>query len=234
MVAGRHCGRSGAAAGNVRAALHPSTRRRIPWPLHQCKAPRTSRGFAGSPHRCGFISSRHRNVCRPRVTGVGVELARISSIGYLPFVGRPDCGDIVRLQDRLPDPSCRPHRHETGRGRETGARVPAHHRHQRRHPLAMQLPLQHRTTISRCIESARTATSTPVSHFTLTDDRSNCRAPRMSLISHARRGRTRLPTTQSGRRIDVPRPDSRRAAAQGLRAVGAIEGRCCRSAASGL
>jgi hypothetical protein len=40
---------------------------------HKRKAPRQSRGFAGSPH-CGFISLRHRNVCRCPVTGVGVEL----------------------------------------------------------------------------------------------------------------------------------------------------------------
>jgi len=33
------------------------------------EAPRSSRGFAGSPHRCGFISLRHRSVCRHVVTG---------------------------------------------------------------------------------------------------------------------------------------------------------------------
>ena len=31
------------------------------------------RGFTGSPHRCGLISSRYRNVCRRIGTGVSVK-----------------------------------------------------------------------------------------------------------------------------------------------------------------
>jgi hypothetical protein len=56
-----------------RAPHVPRSTRRI-FQHHKRKAPRSSWGCAGSPHRCGLISSRHRNVCRCIVTGVGVEL----------------------------------------------------------------------------------------------------------------------------------------------------------------
>jgi NAD(P)-dependent dehydrogenase (short-subunit alcohol dehydrogenase family) len=41
---------------------------------HQRKSPTMIAGLRRLPHRCGFVSLRHRNVCRHLVTGVGVDL----------------------------------------------------------------------------------------------------------------------------------------------------------------
>jgi len=42
------------------------------YPLKR-KAPQSSQGFAGSPHGCGLVWSRHRDGCRWNFTGVGLE-----------------------------------------------------------------------------------------------------------------------------------------------------------------
>ena len=67
-------------------------------------------GFAG-PHRFatfrGLISSRHRDVCRPVVTGFGVALSKVSSIGLpsihdvTPRLALPRRGHVARLASRL-------------------------------------------------------------------------------------------------------------------------------------
>jgi hypothetical protein len=40
----------------------------------ETQSPTIVAGLRRSPHRCGFVSLRHRNVCRDLVTGVGVNL----------------------------------------------------------------------------------------------------------------------------------------------------------------
>ena len=48
----------------------------------------------------GFISSRHRNVCRPVLAGFGVVLSEISSIGLLPFTTSRNAWPSPRLISR--------------------------------------------------------------------------------------------------------------------------------------
>lgn len=110
------------------------------------------------------------------ITGVGVDMAPISSISYLPFVGRPRCGDNVQLQDRLPNPSYRPERRQAGCGPTNCARVPVRRRHQHRLPIPLQLPLPHRHRF-HAASRVRAATSMSVARFALTDPVSKCRAP---------------------------------------------------------